>query len=291
MKNFHDIEITIYRGVRDTTGYKSTLFNFLENVDIDAIKELRATTDPERRREIKLSLLQATISGVFAPSRSAENLVKHSGLICIDVDRKDNEHIANFDSLINDVFRHMQEVAYAAHSVSGNGYFLIIPLKYPHRHKEQFQMLVRLFAEYGIVVDKACGDVCRLRCQSFDLHQYINMSAKPFAGVYRELKQNLSYNFSAIGEEEEKVAQLCRQIASRHIDLTANYDDWVKIGMALSSFGESGRQWFHLCSQQNPKYRSNECDRKFTSFLRGSHRITLGTFFHLCRQAGITFST
>ena len=52
MKNFHDIEITVYRGVRDTTGYKSTLFNFLENVDIDAIKELRATTDPERRREI-----------------------------------------------------------------------------------------------------------------------------------------------------------------------------------------------------------------------------------------------
>ena len=41
MKNFHDIEITIYRGVRDTIGYKSTLFNFLENVDIDAIKEWR----------------------------------------------------------------------------------------------------------------------------------------------------------------------------------------------------------------------------------------------------------
>lgn len=149
-------------------------------------------------------------------------------------------------------------------------------------------MLVQLFAGYGIVVDKACGDVCRLRCQSFDLHQYINMSATSFAGIYREPRQNRYYNFIAAGDEEEKVAQLCRQIATRHIDLTANYDDWVKIGMALSSLGESGRQWFHLCSQQNPKYSAEECDRKFNSFLRSTHRITLGTFFHLCRQAGFT---
>lgn len=288
MIDFHKIEITVYSGVRDTTGHKSTLFDFLNDVDIYAIKELRAMADPIRKKQIKLSLPQATISGIFAPTRSAENLVRHSGLICIDVDRKDNELISNFDTLIQDVFCHIQEVAYAAHSVSGNGYFLIIPLKYPHRHKDQFRMLVKLFTEYGIVIDKACGDVCRLRCQSYDLHQYFNLSAKSFVGVWQESKSKHRYNFAYNGDEEKKVAQFCRQIAARHIDLTANYDDWVKIGMALSSLGESGRRWFHLCSEQNPNYRPDECDRKFTSFLRSSHHITLGTFFHICKQNRIT---
>ena len=112
--NFHDIEITVYKGVRDTIGHRSTLFKFLENVEYDAIHELRSTTDANRKTHIKLSLPQATISGVFAPTRSAENLVKHSGLICVDIDRKDNLHIANFDTLIPDVLSHIEEVAYAS---------------------------------------------------------------------------------------------------------------------------------------------------------------------------------
>ncbi|MBQ0120114.1 MAG: hypothetical protein KBT13_03185 [Bacteroidales bacterium] len=112
--------------MRDTKGHRATLDDFLTKVDYKTIDELRSCNDDERRRLIKQSLPQATISGVFAPSRSAENLVEHSGLICVDVDRKDNTHIDNFDTLITDVFSQMDEVAFAAHSVSGKGYFLII---------------------------------------------------------------------------------------------------------------------------------------------------------------------
>lgn len=286
--NFHEIEITVYRGVRDTTGHHSTLFEFLNDVEYDAIRELRSTSDPLRKKQIKLSLPQATISGVFAPTRSADNLVKHSGLICVDIDRKDNLHIGNFDTLIEDVLCHIEQVAYAAHSVSGNGYFLIIPLKYPRQHKAQFEMLVKLFDSYGINIDRACGDVCRLRCQSYDLHQYINLDAKPFDGVYREPKpiRQYSFDFNDV-DAEDKVAQLCRQIAYQHIDITANYEDWTKVGMALSSLGESGRQWFHLCSSQNPQYNAGECDRKFNNLLRSNKRIGIGTFFYLCKNAGL----
>lgn len=286
--NFHHIEITIYRGVRDTTGHSSTLHDFLNNVEYDAIKELRSTSDPSRKKQIKLSLPQATISGVFAPTRSADNLVKHSGLICVDIDRKDNLHIGNFDTLIEDVLCHLEQVTYASGSVSGNGYFLIIPLKYPNRHKQQFEALVRTFKDMGINIDRACGDVCRLRCQSYDLSQYINLEAVPYDGVYHEPQPKRRYYFDFNGvDAEDKVALLCRQIAYQHIDLTANYDDWTKVGMALSSLGESGRQWFHLCSSQNPKYNASECDRKFTNFLRSSKRIGIGTFFYICKNVGL----
>lgn len=287
--NFQDIEITVYNGVRDTVGHRSTLFNFLENVEYDAIQELRSTTDANRKKQIKLSLPQATISGVFAPTRSAENLVKHSGLICVDIDQKDNLHIANFETLIPDVLRHIDEVAYASHSVSGNGYFVIIPLKYPEEHKAQFEKLVRVFDDMGITIDRACGDVCRLRCQSYDIHQYINLNAKPFTGIYRETKPiRPSFNCDYSGVDTEyKVADLCREISQRHIDLTGTYDDWVKIGAALSSLGENGRQWFHLCSSQNSGYNAAECDRKFNNLLRSNRRIGVGTFFHYCKNAGL----
>lgn len=287
--NFHDIEITVYKGVRDTIGHRSTLFKFLENVEYDAIHELRSTTDANRKKQIKLSLPQATISGVFAPTRSAENLVKHSGLICVDIDRKDNLHIENFDTLIPDVLSHIEEVAYASRSVSGNGYFVIIPLKYPEEHKAQFEKLIRVFDEMGITIDKACGDVSRLRCQSYDIHQYVNMSAKPFSGIYREPKSifpKYTYDYDEF-DTEDKVANLCREISQRHIDITGTYDDWVKIGAALSSLGESGRRWFHLCSSQNCGYNAGECDHKFNNLIRSNRRIGIGTFFHYCKNAGL----
>jgi len=284
--DFTKIEISVYNGVRDTKGRRSTVYDFLTNVNYKAIDELRLCSDNERRRQIKLSLPQATVSGVFSPSRSAENLAKHSGLICVDIDRKDNTHISNFDTLIPDLFSQMEEVAFAAHSVSGNGYFLIIPLKYPKLHREHFKKLVQVFAEYEINIDRACGDVCRLRCQSYDLHQYVNLNAKPFTGIYTESRMFPIFH-SVKDDTEEKVARLCRQIEQYHIDLTSSYDDWVKIGAALSTLGENGRQWYHLCSAQNAKYNASECDSKYNNHLRTTRKITIGTFFHYCKQAGL----
>lgn len=288
MKHFKDIEITVYNGVRDIAGHRSTLFDFLHNVDYDRINRLRATADADERKRIKLSLPQATISGVFSPTRSAENIVSHSGLICVDIDGKDNQHIENFGTLIEDVLSQIEEVAYASHSVSGNGYFVIMTLKYPAKHKMQFEQLVRDFADIRINIDRACGDVCRLRCQSYDLHQYINMAAKPYAGVYHPPMPKFRYptSFSA-GDAEDKVARLCREIATRGIDLTGTYDDWMKIGAALSTLGESGRQWFHIVSSQNGGYNAADCDRKFNNLLRSTRRIGVGTFFYACKQAGL----
>lgn len=286
---FQDIQISVYRGVRDTKGHISTLSDFLSNVEYDAIQELRSCSDPGKRKRIKLSLPQATISGIFSPTRAAENLVRHSGLICVDIDKKDNLHLGNLDTLIEDTLSRIDEVAYASRSVNGNGYFVIIPLKYPEAHKAHFEKLVRDFAALDIVIDRACGDVSRLRCQSYDLHQYINLEAKPYEGLYHKpkpIRPVFSYNLSDI-DAEDKVAGLCRIISQQHIDLTANYEDWMKIGAALSSLGESGRQWFHLCSAQNGKYNAAECDRKFNNLLRSNRRIGIGTFFYLCKNAGL----
>jgi hypothetical protein len=97
------------------------------------IQTLRSLEDKVRRDRIKASLPAITVSGSFHPSRKEEHLVKHSGLICIDIDLKGNEHIANFAALKEQLF-HIENVAYAGLSASGKGFFLIIPIAYPKRH-------------------------------------------------------------------------------------------------------------------------------------------------------------
>ena len=42
MKSFNEIEITVYRGVKDRIGHLSTLHDFLTTVDALAIAELRS---------------------------------------------------------------------------------------------------------------------------------------------------------------------------------------------------------------------------------------------------------
>ena len=45
MKQFYEIEITVYLGVKDRIGHLSTLHDFLTNVDVSAIAELRSCSD------------------------------------------------------------------------------------------------------------------------------------------------------------------------------------------------------------------------------------------------------
>lgn len=293
MLNFTNIPISVYQGVKDTTGTVTSLSDFLTNVDRETISRLRSTQDPGLRKRLKLSLPQACISGTFSPKRSATNLTKHSGLICVDIDRKDNMHVPNFDTLKDDLFCLLNNVAYASRSVSGAGYFLIVPLAYPEEHRAQFTQLVNDFKEKKLYIDKACGDVSRLRCQSFDPDAYININAKPYKGLYtppcRPDKMHFPNCYISHDADRtlKRVHSLCAFIAQYRIDLTASYHDWIRVGASLASLGEVGRKYFHLCSSQNKRYRQYETDNLFTSLLRApasSRRATIATFFFMCSR-------
>lgn len=287
-KKYFDIEISIYNGVRDVYGSTCKLRDFLfENKYVSEIEYLRSLSTKEERDNIKKRLPMACISGLFQPTRKTENLINHSGLICVDIDRKDNLHIDNWDDLKLQLSK-LKEVAYISLSVSGNGYFVIMPLKYPQFHKQQFNKLKLDFAQLGINIDSACGDVTRMRCVSHDISPYINENAIPYAGYYTDPKPVIKYQYSN-GDVLDKVAKCCNLIESNHIDITSDYKDWFTIGCALASLGENGRQFFHVCSMQSHKYKQAETDKKFSNLLRTGKRISIGSFFEICKDYGITF--
>lgn len=284
--------VSVYNGVTDNTGTRMPLGTFLFCKEYkDDILRLRAVFDKEKRNALKRSLPQATISGVFSPTRAKNNLSQHSGLICVDIDAKDNPDILDWETLKQDLSV-LPQIAYCALSVSGKGLFLVIPLRYPEKHLQQFRQLQIDFRKMGIMIDSACSDITRLRCLSYDEHPIINENATLYEGVYVEKPKHKSFPTCFIYEGENtsaEVAVCCRKIQQCGIDITASYDDWLKVGCALATLGERGRSLFHICSRQNAKYNATKTDKMFTDLLRRNYQqVNIGTFFWMCKQYGIT---
>lgn len=285
-----DQYISIYRNVKDTVGSLTMISNFLNSRrHCEQIRHIRSLPTKKERDAAKVQLPLATISGVFRPTRDKQNLASHSGYICIDIDLGDNLHLPDIET-VRPILESRPEVAYAAHSVSGTGYFALIPLKYPDYHLQHFRQLKEDYQALSITLDKSCGDVTRLRCVSFDETPYINLSATPYEALHVEtLPEN--YHPTPLRESNDlkKVSRCCEMIQQHRIDITGNYDDWFAVGCSLSSLGEDGRYWYHVCSSMNPGYSREETDRKFTECLRSITKVNIGTFFYLCQQYGISY--
>ena len=284
--------ISVYNGVTDNTGTIMPLGTFLFCKEYkDDILRLRVVFEKEKRIALKRSLPQATISGVFSPTRAKNNLSQHSRLICVDIDAKDNPNILDWETLKQELSV-LPQIAYCALSVSGKGLFLVIPLRYPEKHLQQFRQLQIDFRKMGIMIDSACSDITRLRCLSYDEHPIINEDATLYEGVYVEKPKYHSFHPYLIYKGESTLAEVavcCRKINERGIDITTSYDDWLKVGCALATLGENGRSLFHICSQQNAKYNAVKTDKKFTDLLRRNYQqVNIGTFFWMCKQHGIT---
>lgn len=288
MISLFDTKISFYSNVEDNVGTEISLRDFLFcDQYMEQIEHIRSIQDENIQKRLKLQLPLATISGTFAPIRKAENLVTHSNLLCIDIDKKDNMGVDWFDDLKHE-WHNIPQILYAGRSIRGKGWFAIFRIAYPDKHKAQFEALQRDFVSSGLVIDKACKDVSRMRFISYDPEPYVNEAATLYNKVWVEPKPTIHIPYSG-GDDKEDVEKCCRIIADRGIDITATYDDWFHVGAALASLGERGRSLFHLVSSQNAKYKAVETDKKFDNLLRNVSSINIGTFFHICSQYGINW--
>ena len=291
MNNYLSREISVFPNVYTQEGTTTTLRQFLfDEAGMEAVLKYRALVqqfghDSEVAKKFKIQLPAATISGTFYPTKEATNLVQHSGLICIDIDSKDNVGL-DMGALKNQLAE-VPQVLFTASSVSGSGLYCIIPLLYPERHQQQFAAIMRDFSRIGVVIDKNCKNVNRLRTISVDADFRLNQKAIPYQGIVLPERKAVTYTYTQNDTTLERVAQCCRQLQEWHIDLTSNYDTWVQIGFSLASLGESGRQFYHMASSINDKYNESECDKKFDDLLKHGQSFSIGTFFYYCQQWGI----
>lgn len=289
MNNLFDTKISFYKNITDNVGTEISLHDFLFCDQYkEQIEYIRSLTDEKLQKILKLQLPQATISGTFAPTCKAENLVSHSNLLCIDIDKKDNMDVDWFDDLKHE-WRNIPQILYAGHSIRGKGWFAIFRIAYPDKHKDHFEALKRDFANSGLIIDEACKNVNRMRTISYNPDPYVNEDATIYNKVWVEPKPTCHNHYygSNDGDDLERAERCCREIVSRGIDITATYNNWFRVGAALASLGEQGRSLFHQVSAQNVGYKAAETDRKFTNCLNNISNISIGTFFHICSQYGI----
>jgi hypothetical protein len=291
MKSVLDVEVSGFQSYGDIHPKSVNLLTWLTSKKFAAqIIKLREESAKAERDRLKATLPAITVSGVFAPTRKEEHLIRHSGLICIDIDRKGNEAIVNFSELKNELIK-IQNVAYAGLSASGQGYFIIIPIKYPEHHKLHFEALKNDLESYGLIIDSAPQNVASLRGYSYDPGAYFSHGAIPYQKMKRSKRASEKKKLRVIRPVFEKpgtmVEKLVAGIVARRIDITVSEPEWFRLACAFANeFGEQGRGFFHQISQFYPEYDRAETDKKFDHAIRAKyHSITIATFVKLAKDA------
>lgn len=306
---FGETLVSCYRNARDAAGRPIYLSSFLTSqrhrVEVETVR--RMVAEGEKKRVIsdyKADRLPAcTPSGWFVPSRSKENLKRHSGFLCLDFDAADNEGVTVDD--MYDCLSAQPEVAYASLSCSGRGMYALVPVAMSAgetsatEHPLLFRALMDHYNAIGLHPDRACSDVCRPRFVSVDDAPYVNPQPVVWDRLYVEpIAQRNTYRQLGIYSCREDYRQRvklasCLEIIERYrIDIVPDYEHWYRMAMALREFGEEGRTAFHTISSVSPAYSSAECERKWRQCQQSGTggTITAATFFERCLSFGIRYA-
>ena len=149
----------------------------------DQVLNIRSKATKAERDILKAFLPGITPSAICSPTRSAKNVVAHTGLICFDLDKLPSEKMSEIFNIVTN----MPFVAYCGLSVSGTGYWGLIPISNKSKHSQHFEAIRMYFEAYGIdgkYFDTAVKDVCRFRYQSYDDNAYFNHKAQIFNYVF-----------------------------------------------------------------------------------------------------------
>lgn len=269
--------------------------------------------------ETKKMLPGATLSGLFSlyedeslthpgqrvmVSRRESHLKQHTGWLAIDIDLADNAHLSNFEN-IRMVCKFRPEIGLLMRSCSGSGYFGLIRLAYPDRHKDQFRALLLEYRSLGISLDKACSNIGRVRFASWDdpEHIYINENVVPYHGLAEQFPQvmpqtvrhsyrsegNVTYNNEGGAQfwEQQRVQDrlievIVQEMVANHKNITEDYKDWVKVGWALRSH-PYGLDLFHQLSRCSQKYNEGQTNVKWNQ-LGSSQKVTYNYLIHACKE-------
>lgn len=283
--------------------------------------------------ETKKMLPGATLSGLFAlyedeslthpgqrvmVSRRESHLKQHTGWLAIDIDLADNCRLSNFENILM-VLHHRPEVGLLMRSCSGSGYFGLVRLAYPDRHKQQFRALLQEYAAIGVSLDKACSNIGRVRFASWDEpeHIYINEHVVPYKGVddlvtisplpKRVFENQKQYENTSTSRQSgqhggwmndtpdivlRKARLLVEKIEQKGVNICKDYDIWLKCGMSLHCIDpvEGYDMWKRVSRfrplDANHGHRDSDFVSPWRSFgsYKGDNPVTANSFFKFCKD-------
>ena len=233
-------------------------------------------------KKIKSQSMLVTPTGTFkSGDAKTEKNIELNGLCCIDIDIE-----------VDDNTKHLLQAdpyTYILHdSFGGVGICVFVKID-KEKAKDAYNAISKYyFDNYSIKADPSGKNLNRLRYLSFDPDIFVNEKSKKF-NVKIEKKDKLPTAVDYVYTQSD-FDSILSQIKERSIDLCQeDYYRYIRIGMSLASeFGEGGRENFHFVCSFGSKYNRKHTDRDYSGFLNGQDKITIGTFYYYCKEAGIS---
>lgn len=323
MNEKKQILVSIFDNIKSSRSYTVVDIRqwLLSNHLQDIITQIRVTDDENVRRTLKCKLPAITPSGIFR-RRNKGGLVEPSFLICIDIDGKDNPSISDMEKLKGRLGQ-LPYIMYIGLSASGTGLFCIISYTDYHKHKLYFNSLKQEFKNMGVVIDKSCSDITRLRLASHDERPYLNWDAIPYektldendcAKVRDSIKTEIFQNNIADNKESDfdlvansllkptnldlahvipqskknVVIRLINDIVESNVDITCTYQDWFIICCVIKNyFGTGGVVMFHAISKFYINYTPEETDKLYSSIKQWQYRYKSDRLFEIAAKYGL----
>lgn len=158
------------------------------------------TVPPEKKRALKINSFDyVTPSGAFSYV-SRDNLISHTGIICIDIDgiiTEDRPLLEIKEDLINDP---IIDTLFLFISPGGEGikWFIRIRVLHEEDHGKYFDALNQyIYTQHAIRIDVACRDISRACFLCYDPDAVYNPDAKPLLSNF--LDEWLDYEFEQSG--------------------------------------------------------------------------------------------
>lgn len=288
-------------------------------------KELRSITDKKKRNEFKKRKLLSVTPNAAFHYRGYSQVKELSNYFVADFDDVKNPSVLierqKGDTVIRPVLSFI--------SPSGNGiksFYIIDPSLVENTESKQMQKIFYSLNNYlalryadiikpdsaGNFIDPSGQDVARLCYLCHDPQAYYNPHEESsidefFYQTYYDnpkeknvnnlnLQRETLNDFENLKRDPDNAPEFIKRIErieTAEIDITQEYNDWLKIGFALANeFGEDGRKYFHRISEFNAEYNYSECDKQYTHCLKAenqkafdSKKITIGTFFEIANTA------
>lgn len=260
---------------------------------IQQLRQIDRNTNEKEYKQLKLQMPMHTVSCLCG--NSAKNIDKYTNILCIDIDEKDNKQ-TNIEEIRQKV-NNLPFTLFSSKSVGGKGLYILIAVDgekeafIPH-----FKALQDEFSRIGIVIDKSCKNLNRLRVISYDTESYFNEKAEIYTKTKIEYpkvtcEETQTHQPYKNNQSKDKATfeMAIKDIEERRLIITKCHQETLDISNCLACvFGEEGREYLHLIRKQRKGYDCYKIDECFDTslyYIEQGHTYTLGTFFKYYNQA------
>lgn len=259
---------------------------------LEKLRAAQGAGDGEAVAEEKKWLPAVTWSGEFS-RRHNDGLIRHSGLVCADIDDI-GERLADAKAQLA-LDQHV--LAYFV-SVRGNGLKVLFkcspwwpdgldPVDPQAAHAAAFQATSKyLLMNHELTCDPGCKDVARLCFVNDDPEAYINLdslplSVEPLSLPSPELSVNGTETAQVIIKSTPPGVERIRDLL-KFIPKRPKYPEWIRIaGAVWSELGNE--EGCAVLKEWSPETKQGEYEELWEHRLT---RVKIGTLYHVAREHG-----